>query len=107
MGIGESVLAFFLSAFLLAPHHNWAPNPTSAHCPQGDYLGEGVRTSGEFACYHHTKPWTCCGEPKGPCSLTDCPEPEITRSQIHCTAGSIPVIVDQRTIACQRGRHGP
>lgn len=72
--------------------------PSSARCPVGWSLHEGVRRSGEFACYGPLSP-AGCGEPVGP--EVPCRKPEITRSRVHCTGGSIPVVRDHRTVACQ------
>ena len=74
--------------------------PSSATCPPGTYLGEGIRRTGDFACYSTIT--ACCGEPKGPCEGIPCPEQKIERSRIYCTGGSRPIVVDYRSVGCQR-----
>lgn len=74
--------------------------PSRAQCPVGWSLHEGVRRSGEFACYGPLA--ERCGDAR---EYTDpCPKPEITRSRIYCTGGSRPIVVDFRTVGCQRVR---
>jgi hypothetical protein len=75
-------------AFALAP----------LRCPKG-WHHEGVRPTGEYDCIR---------KPVGP----DWPgyaypdrsvvPPGRLQAQIYCTGGAVPVVVDERTIGCQR-----
>lgn len=69
-------------------------------CPPGWSLAEGVRRNGEFACYAPLP--KCCGDARGPCEAVACPRVEVTRSRIYCTNGTQPIVVDHRTVGCQR-----
>lgn len=77
--------------------------PSMARCPEGWALGEGVRRQGdrigEFAC-HSPLPKTC-GEPGG-IYERPCPPGKRLVSRIYCTSGALPIIVDARTVGCQR-----
>lgn len=74
--------------------------PSSARCPEG-FAAEGVRPSGATTC--RPVPPPNCGEPTGehtqPCVV---PDVELPRA-IHCTGGTMPIVVDARTIGCQHG----
>lgn len=73
----------------------------TAQCPIGWSLHEGVRRTGEYACYGPLEP-AGCGEPVGP--DIPCRKPAITRGRIYCTSGHEPIVVDYRTVGCQ-ARH--
>jgi hypothetical protein len=79
----------FVLAVLLSPKR----------CPRGWYL-DGVRPSGIGAC--RLAPPPGCGEPvpphNQPCATQTRPMP----IAIYCTGGSRPVVVDERTVGCQR-----
>lgn len=77
-----------------------AAAPGLASCERGWYLGEGVRLDGEFGCYSPLP--ACCGESTGRCSSVACPEQRVVRSAIRCTGGARPIVVDARTVGCQR-----
>jgi hypothetical protein len=78
--------------------------PTRAQCPQGWYLATGVRTSdtyaprGSFACQRPPggPDWTGTGP-----DLGTRPPGEL-RGRIYCTGGSSPIVVNERTVGCQR-----
>ncbi len=91
------VLAVLLAAVLAFA----ASRPSSATCPRGWSLHEGVRRDGSYACWGPLEP-KGCGEPVGP--DIPCRRPPITRGRIHCTGGSVPIVVDERTVGCQ-ARH--
>lgn len=78
--------------------------PPVAQCPPNWWLGEGVRRTGpdvgSFACYAPLA--KCCGEPAGIVCEKPCPDVEIRRSRIYCTGGAKPIVVDFRTVGCQR-----
>lgn len=80
--------------------------PSSAQCPPGWSLGEGIRRTGEFACY--SPPPRDCGDVRGPFERPCKPSPmwpsKVRRARIHCTGGSIPIVVDERTVGCH-ARH--
>jgi hypothetical protein len=75
------VTALLASIFLLC----WAcaTRPTHARCPP-DWWINGVRPSGELGC----RP-------------ADGRDIEI-HSRIYCTGGSVPIVVDDRTVGCTR-----
>jgi hypothetical protein len=74
--------------------------PPMARCPDGWSLGEGVRrATGEFACYAPVP--RDCGEPKGPYERP-CPRSERYYGRIYCTGGKLAIVVDHRTVGCQR-----
>lgn len=72
---------------------------TPKACERGWYL-EGVRPTGYTQC--RPVPPAYCGEPVPPFNK---PCPKDTRTQaivIYCTGGSLPIVVDSRTVGCQR-----
>ncbi len=72
--------------------------PQTKRCELGFTLHEGVRRDGNYACWGKLLP-VGCGEPED--HPIPCKRPEITRSRIYCTGGSVPVIVNERTVSCQ------
>lgn len=70
----------------------------SATCAPGFDLAMGIRTSGEFECW--SSPPAGCEAAKGP--WVPCPKPRITRGRIYCTGGAHPIVVNYRTVGCQR-----
>lgn len=77
--------------------------PSTAQCPSGWWLAEGVRTTGphvgEFVCFAPSP--RCCGEPDTECAAA-CPNAKRVTGRIHCTGGAHPIIVDEHTVGCQR-----
>lgn len=69
-----------------------------AQCPVGSYV-EGVRSSGESTCVS-TPPNDGCGEPYEEAPI--CPESRREPIRIYCTGGAEPIVIDHRTIGCQR-----
>lgn len=90
--MGELVSAFvFALAVLLSPKT----------CRPGWYV-EGVRPSGLARC--RPEPPRDCGEPVPPFEQP-CPHDErVEQRVIICTGGTQPIVVDERTIGCQRRR---
>jgi hypothetical protein len=97
MMLGE-LFAAIAAVVLLLAGVVLQPSSSSGRCPAGWSLGEGVRRTGEFACY--SPPPHDCGEPRGP-NERPCPTPVKARGRIHCTGGSVPIVVDERTVGCQ------
>jgi hypothetical protein len=70
-------------------------------CPPDMYI-EGVRPDGASSCV--TRPPRGCEEPAGarverePCHFVERRKPV----QLYCTGGMHPIVVDDRTIGCQR-----
>jgi len=70
-------------------------------CPVGTYV-DGVRPNGMSACV--TAPPPGCDEPAGtareqrPCVYDE----RRTAFRIYCTGGTRPIVIDARTIGCQR-----
>ncbi len=75
--------------------------PTTASCPMNMYV-EGVRPSGVTRCVRPL--------PDDPNHWPGEPEPEPSRLEdeiplrIYCTGGTIPIVVNERTVGCQH-RH--
>lgn len=75
--------------------------PRAARCPQGFDLRTGVRADGRFECWPR---------PSGPLDFDGIwgkPErsvqPEgVIGARIYCTGGARPIVVDERTVGCQR-----
>lgn len=66
--------------------------PERAQCPRGSYLHTGVRMSGRFECAR-----TLLGREN------DAEQPPgILHGRIYCTGGSSPIVVNERTVGCQR-----
>jgi hypothetical protein len=91
----EVVLALASIALLMVA---FVISPVAGECPPGMDLRMGVRRTGEYECW--TIPPQGCGEAVGPTRA--CPEPTITHGRIHCTNGTQPIVVDFRTVGCQR-----
>lgn len=70
-------------------------DPRRANCPAGWHV-EGVRPSGAT---------TCRRAPQIDTAEDDAhPEPDPAYGiAIHCTGGTSPIVVDERTVGCQRG----
>lgn len=73
--------------------------PTRVTCREG-YFVDGVRPNGKSTC--RQVPPKNCGEPSGPWKQA-CPKDvgdyEVA---VHCTSGTRPIVVNERTIGCQR-----
>src|SRR5690348_4647766 len=76
--------------------------PPRARCPAGFDLRTGIRRDGRFACWPHP-----VGDPEWDGTFE---RPErgrqpggVLESQIWCTNGTEPIVVDERTVGCQRG----
>ncbi len=78
--------------------------PTSARCPWDSDLRTGVRDDGRFICWPH---------PVGPPGVEDWdgtwqrPERSVQPTwrlggRVYCTGGARPIVVDYRTVGCQR-----
>ena len=76
--------------------------PSSARCPAGWMLLEGVRPNGEFACFTPMDP-PGCGDLEG--TNVPCKRPHRVSGRIYCTNGQQPIINDGWvTVGCQ-ARH--
>lgn len=75
--------------------------PSRATCPAGYDLRTGIRRSGDFQCWPHP-----VGDPEwdGTWRRPDrSVQPDgVIRSRIYCTGGASPIVVDYRTVGCQR-----
>jgi hypothetical protein len=75
--------------------------PERAQCPVG-WFAEGVRPDGSTTCVH--APPRHCGDAAGsageqaPCVY----EERRMAMRVYCTGGAHPIIVDERTVGCQR-----
>lgn len=88
--MGELIGGFiFVLAVLLSPKQ----------CRDGWFV-EGIRPNGMTQC--RPKPPTRCGEP-GPPDNQPCPQDDrVELRAIYCTGGTRPIVVDDRTVGCQR-----
>ena len=92
------VFWLFLSAILLAA--GFMIRNDQAHCPPS-WHNTGVRPSGNFSCVRAP-----VGDPRqdgtfGQPDTSVVPPGEI-RGRIWCTSGMHPIVVDDRTVGCQR-----
>jgi hypothetical protein len=80
-----------------------ALRPARARCPDGWGLDTGVRRNGSFECWS-PPPAECASSMPGR-SSDECharfPDPVHIDSQIYCTGGTQPIVVDERTVGCQ------
>ncbi len=88
--MGDLIGGFiFVLAVLLAPKR----------CREGWFV-EGVRPSGVTRCL--PVPPRHCGEPVPP-DNQPCPHDDrVEWRAVYCTGGSKPIVVDERTVGCQR-----
>jgi len=95
--ITEPHIALLLALVLLA---GAVCRQTQARCPEGSYV-EGVRPSGVTRCMSVEADYDCRGANRchGRAARWSVP------MQVYCTGGAEPIVVDGRTIACQR-RYG-
>jgi hypothetical protein len=70
-----------------------------ARCPEG-WSVNGIRPDGSYECLSPIP--RGCGEPVG--DSPPCPPTTLSRGRIYCTGGSVPIVVDNRTVGCQ-ARH--
>ncbi len=82
-----------------------AAQPERARCPDGWGLDTGIRRDGSFECW--SAPAAACRDAMPGRASDECyarqPEPVHIDSQIYCTGGTQPIVVDERTVGCQRG----
>jgi hypothetical protein len=83
----------------------FATRPARAQCPGSWGLDTGVRRNGSFECW--SPPTPACKEAMPGRASDECythyPEPVHVDSQIYCTGGTRPIVVDERTVGCQPG----
>lgn len=77
--------------------------PERARCPDGRDLRTGIRRDGHFACW--SRP---IGDPEWDGTFGR-PDRSVQRDdavegRIWCGAGAVPVVVDERTVACEGAR---
>lgn len=93
----------FVSMVLLCI--TFATHPIRARCPAGWGLDTGVRRDGSFECW--SPPASECRDAMPGRASDECharfPAPVHIDSQIRCTGGTEPIVVDERTVGCQRG----
>lgn len=70
--------------------------PSRATCPSPYVIG-GVSPDGWFRCVHDL-----VGSEHAPLSFR--PPGQVT-ARVYCEAGRIPIMVDERTVACAKGRY--
>jgi hypothetical protein len=83
----------------------FATHPQRAQCPAGWGLDTGVRRNGSFECW--SPPAAQCRDAMPGRASDEChakyPEPVHVDSQIWCTGGTRPIVVDEQTVGCQPG----
>lgn len=89
-----------ISALLLAL--SCVTRPHAARCPAGRDLRTGIRRDGAFECWSAVR-----GSPEWD-GTWERPErgvqdDDAVASRIYCTVGAVPIVVDNRTVGCQRG----
>lgn len=100
----DELLAALVTAILLIAVT--VRRPTSATCPRGYALLEGVRTQPLGA--QPRGAFTCARPPIGgdddalTGESTARDQPGEIRSRIYCTGGAVPILVNHRTVGCQR-----
>ena len=94
----QTLLYAFVAFIAAARAMAWHP-PNRATCPPGWFV-EGVRPTGATQC--RPNPPAHCGEPvppdNGPCPRDD----RMIPLEIYCTGGSHAIVVNERTVGCQR-----
>lgn len=81
-----------------------AARPTRAQCPRGFYLDAGIRTSGpDVGAFSCRRPPIGGDDDVLTGRETAIEQPGVLRSRIYCTGGTMPVVVNHRTVGCQRG----
>lgn len=81
--------------------------PQRAQCPKGWFV-EGVRSSGATQCRRELvdDPLDWPGEDRRDRDRRDIkPDNVALPLQVYCTGGSLPIVVDSRTVGCQMGVH--
>lgn len=80
--------------------------PTRGECPPGWYVLDGVRTSdswrgqrGSFSCQ---RPPLGGDDDTLTGKQTAVDQPGVLYAQIHCTGGTLPIVVNERIVGCQR-----
>lgn len=70
-------------------------------CPSGTH-GNGIRNDGYFTCLPDPIPGVDIRTPRGGWTDTSVmPDGELSGT-LHCTGGSRPIVVDYRSVGCQR-----
>jgi hypothetical protein len=87
-------LGGLITAFVLM--FAWAARPERATCPPCWYLDSGIRPSGLFRCVPDL-----VRDPAGSIDAALQP-PGAIEGMIYCTGGSVPIVVDYRTVGCTR-----
>lgn len=87
-------LALLALAAVVRPHR--------ARCPVGMDLRTGIRQDGSFECWAHP-----VGDPEWDGTWRRSPDRSVQPAwqfvgQIYCTGGARPLVVDERTVGCQR-----
>lgn len=98
----EATVSFRNAVSLLFLVVSCLGHPTRARCPIGYDLRTGIRSDGRFECWP---------SPTGPSEWDGTwARPErsvqpdgVIESRIYCTGGARPIVVDARTVGCQRG----
>lgn len=85
----RDVLIGFVAACIVATFMMLAPR--KATCRKGMYQAHGVTPSGKYLCRDVV--------PEG---REDEIEPEEYGGSIYCTGGSRPIVINERTVGCQR-----
>ena len=79
----------------------WWLRPRQARCPVGHDLRTGIRTSGEFECWR-SPPGNSLYDGAGGFPERSPQSKAILSGRIYCTGGGQPIVVNERTVGCQR-----
>ena len=83
------ILVGFVCVVIVAVFMAFAPK--RATCPKGMYQAHGIKPDGSYLCRDVV--------PEG---KEDTVVPRDKRGRIWCTGGARPIVVDERTVGCQR-----
>lgn len=93
-------IAILLAILLAVAAARTFATPLERHCPEPGWYLNGVRPSGAYQCL------PVLGDPER--DLDDARERRVfaderaLEGRIHCTGGARPIVVDYRTVGCQR-----
>lgn len=94
----QIVITAFVSLIMIAVAA--IARPTTARCPRGWNMGDGIRRDGSYAC--HAPLPRGCGEPVG--KFIPCPPVPKLYGRIYCTNGQQPIVINHERVGCQ-ARH--
>lgn len=96
------ILLPIIIASLIAVMEMYPTEYNTMGCPTGYDLRTGVRRDGRFECWPHP-----VGDPEWDGTWRRSPDRStqsdaIVRNRIICTGGAHPIVIDYKTVGCQR-----